>query len=198
MSGPERCRTQQSATARRAQAALRRDGGAATAWGRCSFLSCYTCHMAHIHEKIDITATVFIVCNGKVLLRMHEKYGMWDGPGGHVELHEDPNEAAIREVKEEVGLDVVLWDGNQRFQTPTGDDNRQLIPPVGLQRHHTSDAHEHVDLVYFAKSESEDVKVEYDGDRSDEWRWLTAPELDSLDLRPDVRFYAKEALKELA
>lgn len=153
--------------------------------------------MAHLHEQIDISVTVYVVHGSTVLLRMHEKYKQWFGPGGHVELDEDPNEAAVREVKEEVGLDVVLWKGNQRFETPEGDDNRQLIPPVGLQRHHTSPAHEHVDMVYFASSDSDVVQVAYDGDRSDEWRWLTMDELDGLELRPDVKFYAQEALRIL-
>lgn len=30
--------------------------------------------MAHIHEKIDFTVGVFIVHDGKVLLRFHDKY----------------------------------------------------------------------------------------------------------------------------
>jgi 8-oxo-dGTP pyrophosphatase MutT (NUDIX family) len=154
--------------------------------------------MAHIHEKIDMSVTVYVVFGDKVLLRMHEKYGQWFGPGGHVELDEDPNEAAVREVKEEVGLAVELWKGNQRFETPIGEDNRQLIPPVGLQRHHTSPSHEHVDLVYFASAGSDDVRVAYEGDRSDEWRWLTDAELAGLTLRPDVEFYAREALRELS
>ena len=153
--------------------------------------------MAHIHEKIDFTASVFIVHKNKVLLRMHEKYKMWLSVGGHIELDEDPNEAAIREVKEEVGLDVVLWNGNQRFFF--GDDrNRQLIPPVSVNRHHTSGIHEHVDMIYFANATSDMVIVENEGDRSDEWRWLAKEELDEIELRPDVRFFALEALRELA
>lgn len=39
--------------------------------------------MPHIHEKIDFTVEVFIVYNNKVLLRKHDKYGIWlsvDGP----------------------------------------------------------------------------------------------------------------------
>ena len=58
--------------------------------------------MAHVHEKIDFTVDTFIVFNNKVLLRHHDKYDMWLPVGGHIELGEDPNEAAVREVKEEV------------------------------------------------------------------------------------------------
>jgi 8-oxo-dGTP pyrophosphatase MutT (NUDIX family) len=59
--------------------------------------------MAHIHEKIDFTVDVFVVYRNKVLLRMHEKYHQWLAVGGHVELDEDPNQAALREVLEELG-----------------------------------------------------------------------------------------------
>ena len=59
--------------------------------------------MPHIHEKIDFTAEVFIVHHNRVLLRLHDKYNIWLSVGGHIELNEDPMEAAIREVKEEVG-----------------------------------------------------------------------------------------------
>jgi 8-oxo-dGTP pyrophosphatase MutT (NUDIX family) len=151
----------------------------------------------HIHDKIDFTASVFVVHKNKVLLRMHEKYKMWFSVGGHIELDEDPNETAIREVKEEVGLDVVLWNGNQRFFF-ADERNRQLIPPVSVNRHHASGSHEHVDMIYFATSESDKVTVEYEGDRSDEWRWLTKDQLTEAEFRPDVHFFALEALKELA
>ena len=63
----------------------------------------------HIHEKVDLTAEVFVVYRDKVLLRMHDKYHFWMSVGGHIEIDEDPNQAAVREVKEEVGLDVILW-----------------------------------------------------------------------------------------
>ncbi len=60
--------------------------------------------MAHLHEKIDFTASVYIVREGKVLLHKHKKLGIWLPPGGHIEPEEDPNQAALREAKEESGL----------------------------------------------------------------------------------------------
>lgn len=54
--------------------------------------------MAHIHEKIDFTVEVFVVFQNKVLLRKHDKYKIWLSVGGHIELDEDPNQAALREV----------------------------------------------------------------------------------------------------
>lgn len=56
--------------------------------------------MAHIHYKNDFTVEVFVVHQDKVLLRLHDKYKIWLSVGGHIDLDEDPNKAAIREVKE--------------------------------------------------------------------------------------------------
>lgn len=56
-------------------------------------------------------AGALIVRNGKVLLvrRTIEPFrGYWDIPGGFCEADEHPAEAAIREVREETGLEVEL------------------------------------------------------------------------------------------
>ncbi len=149
--------------------------------------------MAHIHEKIDFVVDVFIVHKNKVLLRLHDKYKIWLAVGGHIELNEDPNQAAVREVKEEVGLDIKLLDGNRKYisiKEPHG----HLIPPVALNRHHISTTHEHISLTYFAYSDNDDVIPE---NHDDEWKWLTKEELSSLDLLPDIKFFAGLALNTL-
>ena len=58
---------------------------------------------------MDFCAETFIVYKNTVLLRKHDKLKRWLSVGGHIELYEDPSEAAVREVKEEVGLDVELY-----------------------------------------------------------------------------------------
>ncbi|MDO8562056.1 MAG: NUDIX domain-containing protein, partial [bacterium] len=154
--------------------------------------------MAHIHEKIDFTSEVFIVYKNKVLLRMHDKIHIWLSVGGHIELHEDPNEAALREVKEEVGLDVLLWKGNQKFGNEYDNEKyTELIPPVALIRNRVSAVHEHVTLVYFARAMSDKISVQYEDDRSNECVWVTKEGLAEMDLEPHVRFYAALALDTL-
>lgn len=150
--------------------------------------------MAHIHEKIDFTVETFIVYKDRVLLRFHDKYKFWCSVGGHIELEEDPNQAALREIKEEVGLDVELWKGQKRFHTtePTFDN---LIPPVGMNRHRASPGHEHVTLVYFATTQSDQLTLEHP---ADECRWVSHAELDEMDLKENILEYARAALKTLA
>ncbi len=150
--------------------------------------------MPHIHEKIDFTVEVFIVYKNKVLLRLHDKYNIWLSVGGHIELDEDPNQAAAREVKEEVGLDIKLFD-DLKIYNENNEDHKELIPPKFLNIHKINNVHKHTGLVYFAKTNSDRVIPEKP---TDQWKWLTREELDDMDLRPNIRFYAETALKQLS
>lgn len=55
-----------------------------------------------------IAANVAVIHDGKVLLTRRDDFGVWCLPGGMVEEAESVAEAAIRETKEETGLDVTL------------------------------------------------------------------------------------------
>ena len=55
-----------------------------------------------------LAAIVAVVDNGKVLLTKREDFEVWCLPGGGVEDGESLAEAAIREAKEETGVDVEL------------------------------------------------------------------------------------------
>lgn len=152
--------------------------------------------MPHIHDKIDMTAEVFIVHKGRVLLRKHDKYNMWLSVGGHVELHEDPNEAAVREVKEEVGLDVQLFDS--RTFKPKTERYKELIPPEFTNRHRISDTHEHVTMVYFASSDI-DVVCNSEDEKSEGLKWFSESELNDpqYELSEHIRTYAAAAIARI-
>lgn len=148
--------------------------------------------MPHIHEKMDFCADIFIVFKNKVLFRKHDKYKYWTSVGGHVELDETPDITAIREAKEEVGLDITLISPHQ---IPEDDSKfHQLIPPWYMRVHPINEIHNHIDLIYFATSKTDTVIPEKS---DDEWRWLSLAELESneLGISEHILFYAKEALK---
>lgn len=131
---------------------------------------------------------------------MHDKLNLWLSIGGHVELDEDPVEAAYREVKEEVGLDIKIvrdaqgpidLDGKNRGYT-------YLIPPRFMGRHPVGDNHEHVVFVYVATSDTDLVNDSMlDHEKGAETKWFTMEDLENTELIPNVKFYAIEALKEL-
>jgi len=152
--------------------------------------------MPHIHEKIDFTVEVFIVHKNKVLLRIHDKHKIWLSIGGHIELDEDPVEAAFREAKEEVGLDIEII-GNLRPREKSDFDYRDLIPPRYLGRHKEKGIHEHIVFVYFAKCDTDLIAESKSEHERSETKWATLEELNTMRLVPNVHFYAMEALKEL-
>lgn len=154
--------------------------------------------MPHIHERVDFTVEVYIVYKNTILLRVHDKYNIWLGVGGHIELDEDPNQAAVREVKEEVGLDVTLDNSLQIFTKDNGD-YRELIPPYFVNRHKINDTHEHITFTYFAKSDTNKVEQLTEDEQSSDCRWFTKEEIEQLDdIRDSVKFYALKALSVLS
>ncbi len=155
--------------------------------------------MSHIHKKIDFTVEVFIVYKNKVLLRMHDKYKRWLSVGGHIELNENPIEAAIREVKEEVGLNIEIVGGKKGVGDGTQKNAgyMDLTPPRYLGEHKVNDIHKHIVLVYFAKTDNNRISESKIKHEQTEARWFTKKEFRQIDLSPNVLFYATEALKEL-
>lgn len=151
--------------------------------------------MPHINEKIDYCVEVFIVHKDKILLRMHDKYKIWLSVGGHIELDENPEEAAVREVKEEVGLDVKIIDS--RILPDDQSDYKMLIAPRYLGSHYVNDVHKHTVFVYFAKADTDKIVDSVSDHEKSECRWVTKQELKNMDLKSNVLFYAEEALKEL-
>jgi len=112
--------------------------------------------MPHIHEKIDFTVAIFVVHRDRVLVIHHRKLDKWLPLGGHIELDEDPEQAALREAREESGLDVELI-GERPPTTSPG--TRALIGPRFLDIHRISDTHEHIGMIYWALPRSSaDVK----------------------------------------
>lgn len=61
--------------------------------------------------RTDIVAAGVLVENGKVLLSQRKPgthlAGKWEFPGGKAEPGEDPRDALVRELREELGIDAV-------------------------------------------------------------------------------------------
>ncbi len=150
--------------------------------------------MAHIHEKIDFTVAIFVVRNHKILLIHHRKLDKWLPLGGHIELDEDPEIAAIREAKEESGLDVELL-GERPPTTEPG--TRALIAPRFLDIHRITDTHEHIGLIYWARPKNGSLTLA-DAEHHD-IRWCSAAELDALQpaMSNAVKWYCRKAIEEV-
>ena len=57
-------------------------------------------------DPTHVTASAIVIGARGVLLHRHKRLGIWMQPGGHVDVDEAPELAAVREVAEETGLTV--------------------------------------------------------------------------------------------
>lgn len=143
------------------------------------------------------TVEVFVVHNQRVLLRVHDKLGRWLSIGGHLEIGEDPIEAAIREVREEVGLHIRI-DSSHMLYHEVSPGYRELVPPVFMCRVEMFPAHEHVTLTYFGTLTDDPVTPATDVTIT-AFRWFTREELydPAFGLSRSIRCYALTALDRI-
>jgi len=145
------------------------------------------------NEKIGrhFTVAVFVVWEGRMLLHRHRKLGMWLPPGGHIEEDELPDDAAVREVLEETGIEVALV-GERREDV---EDPVQLRRPAGVQLEDIGPGHQHIDLIYFARPPgSTDIRDEFSVDKVG---WYAPKDWDAMSVNGEVRSWSERALAEL-
>ncbi len=92
-----------------------------------------------------MTATTYIIDKTKkrLLLHLHKKFAELYPLGGHIEPNELPHEAALREVKEESGLDVTLF-------SPDDTDSFILPCPLFLLHENQNKPVKNLDFVFVA------------------------------------------------
>lgn len=141
------------------------------------------------------TSTAYIVSkiNGefKVLLHKHKKHNLWIGIGGHVEEWENPEEALIREVKEETNLEIEFF---KKKLLKTQNVEELILPDVILQErlsaYKNEPSHFHIDLIYFTFCKNpERIKIR------EKFAWLSISELKSAKLNSEVLKFSIKALK---
>lgn len=151
--------------------------------------------MPHIHTEIDFVVSPVIIHPGrdKVLLVEHPRYGKWISIGGHIELDENPDQALLREIEEECGLEVEILSEKPAVKTPGYE---ILWRPRHVDIHDANPPHRHIGLVYYclAKSEQFTLSAEHTS-----MKWFTLEELDSSEYNIGelAGWYARAAIKEL-
>lgn len=136
------------------------------------------------------TATTIIVYKKKALLHLHKKLGIWIPVGGHIDRDELPQIAALREIKEETGLEVKLYNPDKQIEMGSA---QQLLRPMHLLLEDINQFHQHIDFIYYATADSDGLKPQ-DGETAD-LKWFTADEIKTLEGAPEnAKALALEAI----
>ena len=136
----------------------------------------------------DFTATTFVVHERQTLLLLHRKLGKWFPPGGHIDPHELPDQAAIREVREESGLDVELLDRGRQLGPV-----RVLPQPYCILLENIGPGHQHIDLIYFARVSG--GRLAHAEREAHAARWFTWEDLDAPEIAEDIRDLGRKAIE---
>lgn len=147
-----------------------------------------------MEEIKHFTSTAIIVHNNKALLHLHKKLNIWLPVGGHIKDNESPDATALREAKEESGLDIKLYSPDK----PIGQsDAKQLIPPMHILLEDINDPkgfHQHIDLIYYATSDSDTLNPQ--SGETNNLGWFDSDEIQNLQGVPDnVKIFSSEAIK---
>jgi 8-oxo-dGTP pyrophosphatase MutT (NUDIX family) len=90
-------------------------------------------------DPIHVTGSGIVVGPRGVVLLEHKRLGIWLQPGGHIDPDETPWDAALRESREETGLEVA-------FAGPIDDAGVPALIHVDV--HAGGRGHTHLDLRY--------------------------------------------------
>ena len=114
----------------------------------------------------------------RTLLHFHKKLQSWLPPGGHIEMNEDPYQAALREIEEETFLKLNNSSLKFIFKNKSAlsslDSRSKLLemPYFLLEEEIEKDIHFHLDWIYYAHIDEEDLKIIKKNTEHNNFKWF--------------------------
>jgi ADP-ribose pyrophosphatase YjhB (NUDIX family) len=148
--------------------------------------------------EAHFTATVYIIEDHSTLFIYHKKLRKWLPPGGHLHPNETPSEGALREAKEETGLEIELINQEnvwiERWNAKSIPRPYMClleeIPAFGEQS-----AHRHIDMIYLAKPSGGCETL--NRDETEGLRWFTLEEMEELESDVEIFEETKETVRQI-
>ena len=148
-----------------------------------------------IELEKHFTASALIIDNGKVLLLHHKKLGVWLYPGGHVEADENPEEALLREVREETGMEIEILGEKDESLSDKAADVSALHIPYAMLCELVGD-HYHNDIIYLCRIVGKSDKFVHNQKESDGIGFFGLKDLSDIKLFPNFKRLLEKVLKE--
>ena len=148
-------------------------------------------------EKHFTASALILNEESKILLLYHKKLNVWLYPGGHIENNETPDEAVIREVLEETGLEVKIIGNPDNSLTDKEADVTVLHNPyvVLCEYINGKSPHYHIDLIYICKINQYN-KLEYNKDESKGIGFFGKDEIQKIPLFPNFKILLDKFFNE--
>lgn len=146
-------------------------------------------------RRYCFVATGYLVRDGKTLLLKHKKLGLWLPPGGHIDEGEHPDQAVLREVREETGLEAEFI-APPRAPVMNNGRVESLHEPQRVQIEEIPGHNHHVDFVYYLRA-APGAAVRRP-EESDDLRWHDHEELGLPHVSDEVRESGRDALRAAA
>lgn len=140
--------------------------------------------------QIHNAVSVFIFTddkNPRTLLVKHKKFGKWFQPGGHQEKYENILDGAIRETKEETGIDL-----SSILQKPEKISDEVLKLPIPdfvliekIPMYKNEPEHSHQDFIYVTRIPHQDVLLAES--EHDDIGWFKKEDLKNLEMLENTK-----------
>lgn len=139
-------------------------------------------------------ASGYLVKNNKVLLVHHKKFDKWTPPGGHLEENETPDEAVIREWREELGLDINVIPAHE--SAFAGDANATPIPmPFHIDLEREGFDVPRIGYFFYVRLNNPDQPTKIKGMELKDMKWFAKGDLHQIPTFDQVRALASYAIE---
>lgn len=146
----------------------------------------------------QLTATAYIVNEQHVLLIYHKKLSKWLPPGGHLDPNELPSEGAVREAREETGIEIEIicqenvwinrWNAKS-FPRP------YLCLLEEIPAHKDQPAHQHIDFIYLAKPIGGQITTNHT--ETNGLKWFSLQEIENLESDVEIFEETKQTIRQI-
>ena len=124
----------------------------------------------------------------------HPKFFKWLPPGGHIEANETPEEAARREIVEEIGARNVTFIQSSYNKDFTDERTYMLVKPHFMMSQLIEENHFHLDMIFFAVI----TEQEYVSPEGHKLKWFSIQDLEKeQEIFPNVKKLALYGFKEM-
>jgi 8-oxo-dGTP pyrophosphatase MutT (NUDIX family) len=141
------------------------------------------------------TTTAFVIdSKSRTLLLWHKRLSRWMPPGGHVDDDETPEETAVRECKEETGLDVeIIGEDCEDLFAKNPHEGNMLKRPYGFLlenipacKERNEPDHQHMDFIYLARPLDENQEIVLEEFEGSEIKWFSRSDIEKLDEKTEI------------